>query len=138
MNAHSFGASHQCVDQATVFDHMGEGLTRVDFATECQKGRADSVAEFRVGDDHLEDRLGIRRNSIPYAERFKQSAAGRNDCRCTRVATWAIHKRWIGNHNRDISTKTLAQGKRQSHSRKCSTADDNAALLWHVIPRCFR
>ena len=63
-------------DKAAVLDHVSERFARLDLAGEGQKGRPHRVVEPAVGDHHVEDRLGLRGDRLPHAERLEQAAGG--------------------------------------------------------------
>ena len=79
IDALGFRALHQRIDQMAVLDHMRERLARLDIAREGQEDRPDRVFQLRVGDDHVEDRLGSGRDLVPDADGIEQAAAGRDD-----------------------------------------------------------
>lgn len=79
IDAFSFGADDQRIDQAAVLDHVREGLARRDVAGEIQERRTRGVLELGVSDDHVEDRLRLGLDVVPDAERLEQAAAGGDD-----------------------------------------------------------
>ncbi len=67
--------------QILVGDHMREGLAGRDFAVEGEEHRAHRIGGARIGDDHLGDRLRLRRDLVPDAELVEHAAGGGGDGR---------------------------------------------------------
>ena len=114
-----------------ILDHMRERLARFDIAREGQEDRTGRVFQLRVGDDHVEDRLRPGRDLIPHPDGIEQAAAGRDDGGRARIAAWPCRQRRIGNDDRDIGAKALAQRQRQRQPGQGAAADNNASLCRH-------
>ncbi len=86
VDAFGLGALDQRVDQMAIFDHVRERLARLDIAGKSQEHRSGGVLQFGIGDDHVEDRLRLACDLIPYPDGVEQPAAGRDDCGRARIA----------------------------------------------------
>ena len=125
---------NQRVDQIAVLDHVRERFARLDISGKCQEYRPRRVFQFRIGDDHIQDRLRAVRDIAPNADRLEKPAAGRDDGGGARIAARPGIKRRIGDDDGKIGPKALTQRQCQRQSGKCATADDNASLYRHVGP----
>ena len=119
----------QGVDQQPVLDHVGERLARFDLAREGQEGRPHRVAKLAVGDDHVEDRLGVRRDGLPDTDGLEQTPRRRDDRRGALVFAAASAQRRIGNCYRERRSEPLPQGdgERQPGEAAAGNQDVNIA-----------
>ena len=76
----------QRVDQMAVLDHVRERFARLDISGKGQEHRTGRVFQFRIGDDHVEDRLRAVRDLVPHPDGLEQPAAGRDDGGRARIA----------------------------------------------------
>ena len=137
IDALRLGALDQRIDQMAVFDHMREGLARLDISGKGQEYRTGGVFQFGIGDDHVEDRLRLAGDVIPDADRLEQPAAGGDDRGGARIAARPRRQRGIGDDDRNLGAKALAQRQRQRQTGKRAAADDNASLCRHAEPAYF-
>ena len=128
IDAGSFGADDQRIDQAAVLDHMRKGLAGRDVAGEIQERRTRGVLELGIGDDHVEDRLGLGLDVVPGAERLEQAAAGRDDRGRAGIAARPRGERGVGDDDGNLGSEPLAQRQREREARKCAAANDYAIL----------
>ena len=134
IDALGLGARGQRIDQLAVFDHVREGLARLDMAGESQEHRTGGVFQLGIGDDHVEDRLRAGGDLIPDADGIEQPPAGGDDRGRARIAARPHRKRRIGDDDRNIGAEALAQRQRQRQPCKRAAADDNASLCRHALP----
>jgi hypothetical protein len=53
---------------------MREGFARLDLSRESEKDRPYRIAKPAVGHRHIENRLGVGGDALPYAKRLEQPA----------------------------------------------------------------
>ena len=106
-----------------VLDHVRERLALFDLAAEGQESRPHRVVELGIGDDHVEDRLRIRRDRIPDLDRLEQPPRRGGDGRSARVLRLRMRQRRIGDRHRERSPSALTQRDRQRQAGKAGAAD---------------
>ena len=79
-------AAAQRAVERPVHHHMRERLAGRDLAVEGEEDRAHRIRIARIGDDHLGDRLRMRRDLGPAAELLEHAASGGGDRRGAAVA----------------------------------------------------
>ncbi len=87
---------------------MGKGLARRDIAGEVEEHRTGGVFQFRVGDDHVEDRLCLGPDVVPGTDRLEQAAAGGHDRGGAGIAAGPGTERGIGDDDGDLGPEPLA------------------------------
>ena len=132
---HAFrrGLRRKLADQRGILDHVGERLAGLDVAFEAQKHRTDRVLDAAVGDDHVADVLGARRDRVPHAERLEHAARRRRDRRSPWVV--AAAELGIGHRHRKIRPEPLAQREREREPGKAAAGDEHIRCLsvHHVV-----
>src|SRR5215470_13243039 len=126
LDALLFRLGEECGDEGSIFDHMPEGLARLDLAEKCEKALPHGVFKPAVRNDHVED--GLRWDFVPDSEPLKQMACCGNDCRCSPLAGGAgesgIDDRYV-----ERGTQSLAQRQRQRQTDNAGAANENVDLL---------
>ena len=84
-----------------VGDHVGEGLARRDLAVEGEEHRPHRIGGARIGDDHLGDRLRLRRDLVPAAELVEHAAGGGGDRRGAAVLLPDAGRRGVDDGDRE-------------------------------------
>ena len=104
------GAATQRAIERAVGHHLGKGLAGLDFPVEGEEDRTDGIGGARIGDDHVGDRLGFRREFLPAAEALQHAAGSRGNGRCAGVVLPDFGRRgvddddpqaWPGDSDRD-------------------------------------
>ena len=119
------GPLDQRRDQRRVLDHMRERLARRDLAAERQIGRPHRVLQFRVGDDHVENRLRAIRNLVPDSDGLEQPPRRGGNRRGARVAGVALGERRIGDRHLEGLTEPLTQRDGQRQAGESAAADQH-------------
>ena len=104
---------------------MGERLAWLDLAGEGEEDRPHRVVEPAVGDDHVEDRLGFRRDALPNAERLEQAARGGDDRRGALVIGMAPAEHRVDDGDGKSRPKPLPQGDRKREAGKAAAGDEH-------------
>ena len=117
------------------------------FSTMCANGSPGSTWPAkvrntgRVASSSLESvttmsRIGCAAGSdlVPDPDGIEQPPAGGDDSGRARIAARPHRKRGIGDNDRDVGAKPLAQRQCQRQPRKRAAADDNASLCRHAVP----
>jgi hypothetical protein len=68
------GAVPQRAGDGGVGGHVGEGFARRDLAREGEEDRPDDIERPAVGHHHVEDRLRLRHDLVPHADRLEHAA----------------------------------------------------------------
>ena len=118
----------QGIDQQAVLDHVGERLARLDLAGEGEEGRPHRVAEPAVGDDHVEDRLGVRRDGLPDSDGLEQAPCRGDDRRGAFVLAAASAQRRIGNCYRERRSEPLPQRDGERQPGKAAAGNQNVGI----------
>ncbi len=132
IDALGFGAHDQRIDQAAVLDHVRKGLAGSDVAGKIQEHRTGGVLQPGIGDDHVEDRLGLAPDAVPGADRLEQAAAGGDDRRGAGISARPCAERGIGDDDGNLGPEPLAQRQGQRKPCKRAATDDNATLYRHT------
>jgi len=127
-DANLAGFRRQGIDQQPVLDHMGERLTRLDLAGEGEESRPHRVAEPAVGDDHVEDRLRLRRDGLPDTDGLEQTPCRRDDRRRALVFAAARAQRRIGDRNRERRSQRLPQGNGERQPGKAAAGNQHVDI----------
>ncbi len=119
---------HQRVHEVPVLDHVRERLALFDIAAEGKKCGPHGVIELRIRDDHVEDRLRIRRDRIPDLDRFEQAPRRGGDGRSARVFRLGMRQRGIDDRHRKRIAEALTQRDRQREAGEAGAADDDLGV----------
>ena len=122
-------------DEVTVLDHVGELLAGLDVAAESQKHRPRRVGEPAVGDHHVEDRLRLRGDGVPHADRLEQPARGGDDRGGPLVGVVASAQRRIGDDHAKRRAERLPQRDRQRQAGKTAAGNQYIGVVMRG-PNC--
>ncbi len=108
---------------------MGERLARLDLATEGEKCRPHGIPEPAVGNDHVENRLGLFGYVLPDAERLKQPPRGGDNRRSAFIAGVAVAERGIGDGDGKAWPQRLPKRNRQCEAGKAAAGNQHVDLV---------
>ena len=104
----------------------GVGLAACDLARESEERRPCRIVQSGIRHNHVEDRLRIRRDLAPNAERLEQPAARRDDRGGALVAARAHRESRIGDDHRNVRAQPLTQCERERQPGQPAAADYDA------------
>jgi hypothetical protein len=113
-------------EQRAVLDHVGEGLAGLDLAREGQKGLANGVGETAVGDHHVQDRLRLRLDLAPGAERGQHFSRASGDRVGAAVVARVAGQRRVADRDLHAGRQGLLQGERQRKPCDAAAGDEDA------------
>ncbi len=112
-----------------VLDHVGERLALCDLAREGEEHRPHRVLQLAVGHHHVEDRLRIRGDRVPHAERLEHAPRRRRDRGGAQIGLRIRREGRIGDNDPERVPEPLAQRERERQ------AGESAARDHHIGPR---
>ncbi len=117
-----------------VLDHVGERLALLHFAREGEEHRPHGVLQLGVGHNHVENRLCIRGDRVPHAERFEHAPRRGRDRGGAQVRLRIRREGRIGDDDPERVAESLAQRERKREAGESAAGDHHigACDFWLV------